>query len=314
MRKLVLGIALFLVVGVGVAQAAPPVNVTPPTISGTAQEGETLTADPGTWSGAPTSFTYRWLRCDQGGNSCSAIIGATAKTKVVTSADVGDTLRVRVRASNADGSTTATSAATAVVKAKPSPPPPTTDVSLDASRQTVVYGQSLVLSGAVSTGQAGETVTIMEHRSPFGRTGQVRQLATVTTAPGGTFSLTVKPVIHTLYTARIGQARSEPVAINTRPLVRLNRLGLSKRYLFRVSTVRSLVGKYGVLQRWSPRGRVWVSIRRVYLTSRVLTTPPTIVSRAIFRLNARGMKIRMFMPLSQTVPGYVSGTSSRLSI
>jgi hypothetical protein len=55
-------------------------------------------------------------------------------------------------------------------------------------------------------------------------------------------------------------------------------------------------------------------MRRVYLTSRVFTAAPTIVSRAIFRLSSRGMKLRMFMPLSQTVPGYVSGTSSWIKI
>ena len=66
MRRFILGIALFFVAGVGTATAAPPQNTSLPTIKGTAQEGETLTADPGTWTGQPAGFTYQWLRCDTG--------------------------------------------------------------------------------------------------------------------------------------------------------------------------------------------------------------------------------------------------------
>src|SRR5919197_4275959 len=49
-----------------VAQAAPA-NTTAPTISGSATVGSTLTADPGTWDGSPTSYTYQWYYCDASG-------------------------------------------------------------------------------------------------------------------------------------------------------------------------------------------------------------------------------------------------------
>jgi hypothetical protein len=39
--------------------AAPPRNVTPPGINGTAKEGSLLTATNGTWENTPTSFTYQ---------------------------------------------------------------------------------------------------------------------------------------------------------------------------------------------------------------------------------------------------------------
>lgn len=97
------------------ASTAVPKNTKPPAISGTAVVGSTLVATRGTWSGSPTSFRYRWSRCDATGVACVAIGGATARIYTVTSADVGHTLRVTVTARNADGSSPAMSAASAVV-------------------------------------------------------------------------------------------------------------------------------------------------------------------------------------------------------
>jgi hypothetical protein len=37
-----------------------PVNTLAPEISGVAREGQTLTDVQGSWTGSPTSYTYRW--------------------------------------------------------------------------------------------------------------------------------------------------------------------------------------------------------------------------------------------------------------
>jgi hypothetical protein len=104
------------------APAAGPVNTAAPTISGTVQVGSTLTAGTGTWSGSPTGYAYAWSRCDQGGNNCAVVSGATSSTYVLQQVDAATTLRVAVTATNTSGSNSATSAQTAVVPAVPVPP------------------------------------------------------------------------------------------------------------------------------------------------------------------------------------------------
>jgi hypothetical protein len=104
------------------SSAVPPSNTASPTISGTPQQGQTLTAAPGSWSGtAPLGYAYQWKRCDTVGAACAAISSATNTAYLLTSADVGSTIRVSVTASNSVGSSAASSAATAVV-ASPSAP------------------------------------------------------------------------------------------------------------------------------------------------------------------------------------------------
>lgn len=106
---------------VSAAAAAVPANTAPPTISGTAREGNTLTVDNGTWSNAPTSFSYQWQRCNIDGTNCADIVIGTAKTYAVVAGDVDHRIRVEVTATNADGKATANSDPTEVVSATSGP-------------------------------------------------------------------------------------------------------------------------------------------------------------------------------------------------
>lgn len=75
------------------------VNVTPPAISGTNQEGQTLTTSNGTWtSDDPLVFAYEWLRCDLAGSNCVVIPGKNGASMLLISADVGSRIRSRVTA------------------------------------------------------------------------------------------------------------------------------------------------------------------------------------------------------------------------
>jgi len=114
--------AVLLTTGAEARSAATPSNSDPPTITGTAVSGETLTASVGSWTGTPPlSFAFAWQRCDAGGGACSAIGEATSQSYVVTGGDVGSTLRVLVTATNGEGSTSAPSLTTAVVTAQSTP-------------------------------------------------------------------------------------------------------------------------------------------------------------------------------------------------
>ncbi|MGE5690260.1 MAG: hypothetical protein ACM33B_06855, partial [Pseudomonadota bacterium] len=124
-----------------VVASAAPRNVTPPSVTGTPILGTTLTAQTGTWTGSNIVYTYQWLRCDLAGGNCAAI-GAESSQNVYTpvSADVGKTLKVRVKGTNADGSATADSIAS---------PPVTSNIPANSELPQI----------AESTSTAGATVT-----------------------------------------------------------------------------------------------------------------------------------------------------------
>ncbi len=118
-----------------------PSNTSPPIISGTPAIGQTLSTSTGSWSGAPTSFTYQWNRCASNGTGCSAIPGATASSYLVASADGGLSIRSFVTATNTAGSGTAMSAAVTIGV------PSVTTASLPSGVQNTSYNASLTATG-----------------------------------------------------------------------------------------------------------------------------------------------------------------------
>ena len=101
-----------------VGATGPPVSTKDPSVSGTAAVDQQLTADAGTWSGEqPITFTFRWLRCDSGGNNCVEISGATDDQYTVKSSDLDRTLRVRLSARNSSDEKTKLTSPTAKVVA-----------------------------------------------------------------------------------------------------------------------------------------------------------------------------------------------------
>jgi hypothetical protein len=91
-------------IGLGAfAIAGTPVSSSSPTISGAAEQAQTVTSTAGTWSNGPTSRSIQWERCNAIGTGCVAIAGANGHTYTLTAADVGATIRVQETAANAAG-------------------------------------------------------------------------------------------------------------------------------------------------------------------------------------------------------------------
>jgi hypothetical protein len=116
-------VAVFTAIGyagpTAAAQQYAPQNTTPPSITGEAREGSTLTANPGVWtSSSAIAYAYQFRRCDSNGANCANITGANRQTYQATSADVGRRLKVVVTASNTTGSSASESSATAVIAAR----------------------------------------------------------------------------------------------------------------------------------------------------------------------------------------------------
>ena len=126
------------------AAPAPPAGTSPPSVSGTARDGQTLTTTTGAWTGTPTiSYAYQWQRCNALGGSCTDVSGATASTYALAPADVGSTMRAVVTATNAAGSATQTSSQTAVVAANPpvnTNPPAVSGTARDGQTLTATAG------------------------------------------------------------------------------------------------------------------------------------------------------------------------------
>src|SRR5205823_445474 len=86
------------------AGSNPPGNTAGPVVTGTAQQGQTLTVTPGAWSPAATSYAYQWQRSTDGGVTWTTIAGATGATYSPGVADLAAKLRAVVTASNSFGS------------------------------------------------------------------------------------------------------------------------------------------------------------------------------------------------------------------
>ncbi len=143
--------------GAAARGAAAPVNTALPKITGTAAQSATLTASNGTWTGDSLTYTYQWTRCDTSGQGCASIPGATDQTYVLTEADVGSTIRVRVTATNSSGQASASSDATSAVVSTAGPSPVNT--SIPTIGGTAAFGSTLTASAGTWTGTPAPTYT-----------------------------------------------------------------------------------------------------------------------------------------------------------
>jgi len=178
-----------------------PSEKAPPTISGRAEAGQTLTATTGTWTGTqPISFTFKWQTCNSSVSSCAAN-GATGNTYTIPASEVGKRLRVRVIAKNSAGETAGLSDPTDVVKASGSSGPSVPVESLVAGDRLVVDTVSFNPNPVTSTSQPIHvTIKIKDNKGKLVRGAEVSIVSTPvrTSTPTPTTTDSAGIVVYTI--------------------------------------------------------------------------------------------------------------------
>jgi hypothetical protein len=275
-----------------ISSAASSTNTTPP------HEPHFGTLQGTFTGGVPRKFAFQWQRCDKDGLNCVNIAGATAEAYGVRSADVDQTLRVQVTASNDYGSDKETSDRTAVVQSIPQPVVVTT--TIEASRAVTTCCQAVKLSGTISTQKAGQTVMILGREVDALAAEPVAQ---TTTTANGEWTATVRPSVKTTFRAQPGATPSAGVTVNVRPRVGLGING--RRWTVKVTGRDSFTGSLVLLQRRV--GYRWVTIQRVVLDLNS-------VAHFTTRMPHGRWTVRAFIPTGETGLGYLAGISHQVRI
>ena len=271
----------------------PPVAQTGSAQQGTAT-GATLTGSVNpngqstTWYfeyGTSTAYGTKTPAKDAGAGT--AAIGVSA---VLTNLATGTTYHYRLVATSHAGTTLGADVTFSTAAS----------VTLTASTFQLIYGNSVSLSGTVSSKLAGVNVAILAE--PFGATS-FTTVATVLSGANGDWSYPARTKLRTAYQANAGGGSSAPVVIGVRPAVSL-RVITKARFSSRVVASTSFAGKSVQLQRQA--GGKWVTLARARLNHK---------STAIFRASALphgASTIRIAMSVNQAGAGYLAGFSRTL--
>ncbi len=141
----------------------PPVMLAPPKLSGTAVEGKTLTAVPGSWEtgeNEPTSTEVKWYECANHNESNGVVTGATCSlvasgvsSFALTSTPVGKWIEIKERAINPAGWELGESSADGI--ASQAPPGTTTRPTISG---TVEVNQTLTEHEGTWTNPVAPTI------------------------------------------------------------------------------------------------------------------------------------------------------------
>jgi len=176
------------------ALSGTPAATVAPTVSGTAEVGQKLTAGAATFSPSATSVANGWALCNSSGAGCTAISGASASTYTLTSAAVGDTLRaIETPTGSAGQGTAAWSAATSVVASNvPSITGFSPSTGITGSTITI-SGGALSSASKVSFGSAAATFTQVSSKAIEAIVPNGASAAAITvTTPSGKATSTAK--------------------------------------------------------------------------------------------------------------------------
>ncbi|MHB9132351.1 MAG: tandem-95 repeat protein [Armatimonadota bacterium] len=188
-----------------------PVNTVAPSITGTLHVGQTLTANPGTWTDEKDSltstitFTYQWQRSTDN-QTWGNITGATGATNIPVAVDNGQYLRVQVTGTD-DGvgtpssqSTVAMSTAVQLINANPIAVNDSADTNEDTEVTINVLGNDSDPDGDTlqieSVGNASQgTATIVE--------GQIKYTPALNSHGSDTFTYVINDGLNGTATATV---------------------------------------------------------------------------------------------------------------
>ncbi len=172
-----------------------------------------------------------------------------------------------------------------------------TSIAAAAAPNVVEFGETLLLSGVVPSGEAGARVTVLARA--YGRSGFTR-IASVQTTTAGRWRYKARPRIHTTYRVEWQGIPSKVVVADVAP--RLDLAVTDGVVLAKAAAARSFEGKYVVLQLRTP-GAHWRAVRKLVLDSRS-------TARTRQALPRGRSDLRIVMPRNQAGPGYVGAVSS----
>lgn len=172
-----------------------PSNSTPPSVNGIAQVGQALQETHGAWTDSPETIDVSWERCDGSGNNCAEISQASGQTHMLTTTDVGHTIRAVEVASNAWGTGDPVDSAPTAVVVIPSPPTNGSPPTVSGAPQ---QGQALTLHQGSWT---SSPTSISDQWQDCDGSGH--NCTAISGAVGGTYVLTSSDVGHTIVVREI---------------------------------------------------------------------------------------------------------------
>jgi hypothetical protein len=181
-------------------------------------------------------------------------------------------------------------------------------LTLAANAPSVDYGKPVVLSGALSTQKANQSISL--ESTECGSTKAVKT-ATVKTAAAGAYTTASTPLAGTSYQVTYKNAKSPVVAVTVRPLLQLIRVARGS-YTAKVTVGRSLKGKAVLFQRYSKLRKRWVQVKKVVLTTEAPgPAKPTLLDSASFRAKvALKTRVRLLISTAQAAPCFLSASSN----
>jgi plastocyanin len=180
--------------------------------------------------------------------------------------------------------------------------------SLTVTPKAVVYGGKSTLAGKLVSAQSNQLVQV--HALACGDS-KATLVATVTTTAGGAFSYQAQPSKRTAYTLS-SKGLTAGAAVAVAPSLLLSKTG-KHHYKLQITAAESFVGKVATFQRYRPKLKRWVKVRRVSLQTSAAGTAPTVLTSAKFRsaIKAR-LRVRVSLGPKQVGLCYLAGRSNTI--